>query len=80
MYFGKINKFKKKFSPKVPHKFSEMIIFRGAIDHTAQQYNLFHLTGLSELQFICRATILMQPKNETAMWLNRKIILPKIDG
>lgn len=52
----------KKYSPRVPDMFSEMIIFRGIIDHAAQQYNLFHLTSLSALQFICRGTILVGKK------------------
>lgn len=56
-----------------------MIIFRGAIDHTAQQYNLFHLASLSAMQFICRGTILVG-KNEIAMWLNITILLLKIYG
>lgn len=54
---------------------------RGAIDHAAQQYNLFHLTSLSALQFICRRTFLAEEKkNETAMRLNIKIILLEIYG
>lgn len=52
----------KKYSPRVPAMFSEMIIFRGVIDHTAQQYNLFHLKSLSALQFMCRGTILVGKK------------------
>lgn len=64
----------KKYSPRVPNMFSEMIIFRGIIDHAAQQYNLFYLTSLSALQFICRGTILVG-KNEIAMWLTIKVRL-----
>lgn len=50
--------------PRFPDRFSEMIIFSycGAIDHAAQQYNLFHLTSLSALQFICRHTFLAEEK------------------
>lgn len=43
-----------------------MITFRGAIDHAAQQYNLFHLASLFTPQIICRGTILVKQK----MWLN----------
>lgn len=37
-----------------------MITFRGAIDHAAQQYNLFHLANLSMPQIICKGTILVK--------------------
>lgn len=57
---------KRKKGTRVPATFSEMIIFSGIIDHTAQQHNLFHLKSLSALQFICRGTIL-GGENEMAM-------------
>lgn len=53
---------RKKYSPKIPDMFSKMIIFRGIIDHTAQQYNLFHLTSFSALLFICRGNVLVGKK------------------
>lgn len=60
--FQRERKKKKIQSHGFPIGFQKWSYSHGAIDHAAQQYNLFHLTSLSALQIICRRTSLAEEK------------------